>query len=108
VVTPPPTERSPAGGPGDDPRHDPGDGAWDAAAAAAAGEDDGDGAIARINLRLPDQLKSRVERAAAAEGQSVNAWLVRAAAAALQRTDPARRAERRSASGSQRVTGWAR
>src|SRR5579872_394611 len=45
---------------------------------------DGDeGSISRINLRMPDQLKAQVEQAAAAEGLSVNAWLVRAASAAL-------------------------
>src|SRR5436853_256037 len=42
-----------------------------------------DGAMARINLRMPDHLKARVDDAAAIEGLSVNAWLVRAAAAAL-------------------------
>ena len=35
---------------------------------------------ARITLRLPEGLKEAVERAAAAEGISVNAWLVRAIA----------------------------
>ena len=39
--------------------------------------------MARINLRLPEQLKSGVEQAAARERLSVNAWLVRAAAAAV-------------------------
>jgi hypothetical protein len=34
--------------------------------------------IARITLRLPEGLKEAVERTAAAEGISVNAWLVRA------------------------------
>jgi hypothetical protein len=70
---------------------------------------DGDeGATARINLRLPEQLKARVEAAAARDGQSVNAWLVRAAANAVQRTDPSRGSERRAARGTQRYTGWAR
>jgi hypothetical protein len=41
------------------------------------------GDLARITLRLPEQLKEQAERAAAAEGVSVNAWLVRAVAAAL-------------------------
>jgi hypothetical protein len=41
------------------------------------------GAMTRINLRLPDQLKSRVEVAARRDRLSVNAWLVRAAEAAL-------------------------
>jgi hypothetical protein len=67
-----------------------------------------EGATARINLRLPEQLKARVEAAAARDGQSVNAWLVRAAANAVQRADPSRGAERRSARGTQRYTGWAR
>jgi hypothetical protein len=34
--------------------------------------------IARITLRMPEWLKVAVERACAAEGISVNAWLVRA------------------------------
>ena len=44
-----------------------------------------DGAdLARITLRLPEPLKEQVERAASAEGISVNAWLVRAIGAAVQ------------------------
>jgi len=42
------------------------------------------GDMARITLRLPESLKELAERAAADEGLSVNAWLVRAIAAALQ------------------------
>ncbi|HEX2771735.1 MAG TPA: toxin-antitoxin system HicB family antitoxin [Micromonosporaceae bacterium] len=42
------------------------------------------GDTARITLRLPESLKDSVERAAAAEGISVNAWLVRAVMAAVQ------------------------
>jgi len=48
-----------------------------AAAAGAAAEGD----LARITLRLPESLKEAVERAAAAEGISVNTWLVRTIAA---------------------------
>ncbi len=74
---------------------------------AVPDEDSADSAMVRINLRLPEQLKARVETAAAAEGRSVNAWLVRAATAALQQ--PAR-SERPPASGgrraSQHYTGW--
>jgi hypothetical protein len=70
--------------------------------------DDGDGGMSRINLRMPENLKVRVERAAGGEGLSVNAWLVRAAAAALERADPARRPARNVSRGSQRYTGWAR
>ncbi len=73
------------------------------------GPTEGDsGTMARINLRLPDHLKARAERAADDDGLSVNAWLVRAVAAALERNDPARRRERRSSYGAQRYTGWAR
>ncbi len=41
------------------------------------------GDVARITLRLPEQLKGYVERAASTEGISVNAWLVRAIGAAV-------------------------
>ena len=67
-----------------------------------------EGTMSRINLRMPDHLKARIEQAAASEGLSVNAWLVRAAAAALERTGPSRRRERRASQGAQRYTGWAR
>jgi hypothetical protein len=40
--------------------------------------DDSDGGSARITLRLPGNLKSRVDEAAARSGTSVNAWLVQA------------------------------
>jgi hypothetical protein len=64
--------------------------------------------ISRINLRMPEHLKARVEQAADGEGLSVNAWLVRAAAARLERSAGARRRERRAPYGAQRYTGWAR
>ncbi|MGC0419898.1 toxin-antitoxin system HicB family antitoxin [Embleya sp. AB8] len=54
---------------------------------SAAGND---GGMARINFRLPAHLKSRIEEAAAREGLSVNAWLVRAVAAADTPTSTAR------------------
>ncbi|MDG4825829.1 toxin-antitoxin system HicB family antitoxin [Asanoa sp. WMMD1127] len=65
-------------------------------------------ASARINLRLPDELKSRVEAAAASGHVSVNTWLVRAAAAALDadRHRPATSAPDGGAG--QRFTGWVR
>lgn len=79
-----------------------------ALAAYATGDADA-GNVARINLRLPDQLKERVERAAAAEGLSVNTWLVRAAAAAVDRSGPARSdLQNPPHLGPQRVTGWVR
>jgi hypothetical protein len=69
---------------------------------------DEDGAtMARINFRLPEHLKARVEEAAGRESRSVNAWLVRAATAALQPSapaaPPAAGSKGRSA---QRYTGW--
>ncbi|AEW99132.1 hypothetical protein [Streptantibioticus cattleyicolor] len=69
---------------------------------------DGDeGGTARINFRLPAHLKARVEDAAGREGLSVNAWLVRAASAALEPGGgrPAGRARRH---GGQGYTGWVR
>jgi HicB-like protein involved in pilus formation len=75
---------------------------------AADGGEGNEGTVSRINLRLPERLKSRVEQAAAAEGLSVNAWLVRAAASAVERNDPARRRERRTPQSRQRYSGWAR
>jgi hypothetical protein len=39
---------------------------------------------ARISLRLPESLKTAVEKAAANEGVSTNAWLVRAIARATE------------------------
>lgn len=70
-------------------------------------------ATTRTTLRLPDQLKTQAEVAAARDGVSVNTWLVRAVAAALGRpsgppsTAPAAQAgpARRGAG---RVTGWVR
>ncbi|MDG4786609.1 hypothetical protein O7626_11820 [Micromonospora sp. WMMD1102] len=67
-----------------------------------------EGAVARINFRLPEQLKARIEEAAGRERLSVNAWLVRVAAAALEQEDPARRPGRRGGVLGQSYTGWAR
>ncbi|MEV6910849.1 toxin-antitoxin system HicB family antitoxin [Amycolatopsis sp. NPDC051071] len=68
---------------------------------------DDEGATARINFRLPEHLKARVEEAAAAQGRSVNAWLVRAAYAALQ---PSAQSAPATPTGgrrfAQRYTGW--
>jgi hypothetical protein len=63
--------------------------------------------MARISLRLPEQLKTRAEEAAAREGSSVNAWLVRAVTAALQspsRPGPGER--RRGRWTGQTYSGW--
>jgi hypothetical protein len=66
------------------------------------------GGTSRINLRLPDDLKVRIEDAAGRERISVNAWLVRAAAGALpagRGTGPAVAGHRGSG---QSFIGWAR
>jgi len=67
-----------------------------------------EGATARINLRLPEQLKAGIEQAASRERLSVNAWLVRAVAAALARDDPERRAPQRGGRTGEAYTGWVR
>lgn len=118
VVTPPPVDSPaddlPAGGASTQ----PGGRAGTAAGAAAPGSPEApqgtdateatDGGMSRINLRMPDQLKARIEQAAGSEGLSVNSWLVRAAAAGLERAGPGPRREPRAPQGSQRYTGWAR
>jgi hypothetical protein len=92
VVTPPPAEQP----------------APEAAAPAPVEFTDtaDDGAVSRINFRLPDQLKTRIEEAAGRDGLSVNAWLVRAATAAVQTGDRPRTS--RAAVSGERFTGWAR
>jgi hypothetical protein len=54
---------------------------------------------ARLTLRMPEALKSRVEQAAARDAISTNAWLVRAITRGLDRT-----AKRRTGN---RITGYA-
>jgi HicB family len=72
---------------------------------------DDDSSTARINFRLSEQLKARIEEAAGRDGVSVNAWLVRTATAAVTGgpppTEPFRPADRPASSG-QRFTGWVR
>jgi len=55
---------------------------------------------ARITLRLPEGLKSRIEETAGGEGLSVNAWLVRALSRAVA-------GDRRTSFG-RRMTGYGR
>lgn len=77
-------------------------------AAPSAAEAD-DGTMVRINLRLPAHLKGRAESAAAAEGLSVNAWLVRAVSGALDGGGRASVPGRGKDSGSRGgFTGWVR
>jgi hypothetical protein len=107
VVTPPPVDPSVDDlAEGADDRTPIG---WSATGGSTTASPEGDeGTMSRINLRMPDHLKARIEHAAGSEGLSVNAWLVRAAAAALERTGPSRPRERRASQGAQHYTGWAR
>jgi hypothetical protein len=68
-------------------------------AAVPQGEDEG---TARLTLRLPETLKARAEQAAAAEGISVNTWLVRAVVRALEPTSSF------GGPGPRRITGFGR
>ena len=65
---------------------------------------DEDGTTARINFRPPEHLKARIEEAAARDGLSVNAWLVRAVSSVLGGS----RQGKPPASGGQAFTGWVR
>ncbi|UQU61416.1 DUF1778 domain-containing protein [Couchioplanes caeruleus] len=67
-----------------------------------------EGGVSRINFRLSEQLKARIEQAAARDGLSVNAWLVRAASAAAQQQTAAPTVTSSHTFGGQRYTGWAR
>lgn len=102
VVTPPPARRAP----------EPVAPSAPAPSAPLPLAPEGDeGATTRTTLRLPDHLKSQVETAAARDGVSVNTWLVRAVAAALEQVvgPGATRAPRPEQRGStNRVTGWVR
>lgn len=62
---------------------------------------DDEGGVARLTLRMPDTLKSRVEQAAATEGVSTNAWLVRAITRGLDRPSGGKRRV------GSRITGYA-
>jgi hypothetical protein len=68
--------------------------------AVAGGEE---GGTSRLNLRLPEALKGRIEEAARQQGLSLNTWLVRAAAAAVE--GPQRPV---STSDTWHYTGWVR
>ncbi|MUL44972.1 histidine kinase [Mycobacterium sp. CBMA293] len=71
----------------------------DGAFAAPAGDD---GGTWRVTLRLPEGLRGGVDAAARRDGQSVNAWLVRAVGAALGGPSPRDRKRGNT------VTGWVR
>jgi hypothetical protein len=65
-----------------------------------------DASTSRTTLRLPDALKAQVDEAAAADGLSVNTWLVRAVASALQPKQ--RRSAQRTLRTGDNFAGWAR
>lgn len=67
-----------------------------------------EGGTSRITLRLPEHLKPRIEEAASHAGLSVNAWLVRAVAGALDGTGGTggHAAQHTGAQLGQRYTGW--
>ena len=99
VVTPPPAPAAPA---------DDDAGPVEVRLPVAEGDD---AAMVRINLRLPANLKALIEDAAAAGGLSVNAWIVRAAAAGL--ASEGRRATRAALAPKpdrvgQNYSGWVR
>jgi uncharacterized protein (DUF1778 family) len=75
--------------------------------ALTTAETDDRGALARINLRVPARLKTRIDAAATAAGLSVNAWLVRVVALAADGTRSDTRDERISLDG-RHYRGWAR
>jgi predicted transcriptional regulator len=72
----------------------------------AATVDLDDASTSRTTLRLPDGLKARVDEAAAADGLSINAWLVRAIADALQPKQ--RRTAQRTLRTGDNFAGWVR
>ncbi|POX43223.1 hypothetical protein C3486_01335 [Streptomyces sp. Ru73] len=98
VVTAPPAEAGPA-----QPAAAPAE-PLKPPAPAAEGEE---GGTARVNLRLPAPLKARAEEAAAREGLSVNAWLTRAVASAVETGGPSHPPQQARTLG-QSFTGWVR
>jgi hypothetical protein len=101
-VTPPPAPAAPAAG-------EAAAGPAEVRLPMAEGDD---ATMVRINLRLPANLKALIEDAAAGGGLSVNAWIVRAAAAGLAGED--RRGPRPAAArkpdrvGGESYSGWVR
>ena len=83
------------------------DGNFESVATEGATPQEADeGGTSRVTLRLPEQLKLRVEEVAGRDGLSVNAWLIRAVAAALESGSRDRGPRRRGPSGGERYTGW--
>lgn len=95
VVTPP----SDDAGPAEDTTEVTGDAVGDWPPGAPSGTTGG--ATARINFRPPQTMKEQIEEAASRQGISVNAWMVRASAAALANS-------KRTPRGKQQFNGWVR
>jgi hypothetical protein len=95
VVTAPSGDAGPAGDAEDEPDEAAGD--WSAGTLNGSAS----GATARINFRPPQAMKEQIEEAASRQGVSVNAWMVRASAAALANS-------KRSPRGKQQFNGWVR
>lgn len=75
------------------------------------GPPEADEGMARVSLRLPESLKVRVDEAAAAAGQSANAWIIRAITQVLDDAGGAAQAASSPAGVrvrgvGQRLTGW--
>ena len=64
--------------------------------------------MSRINFRLPEQLKVRIERAAGSESLSVNAWLVRVAVREWKEPTPDLDRNRARARSGNHYKGWVR
>jgi hypothetical protein len=101
IVTPPPVDHPADSGPNDAVTAPP----TGIGAPVTDGDDTGP---SRITLRLPEQLKGRIEEAAGRDGLSVNSWLVRAVSAAVGATDAQQRSAPSSRRGGQSFTGWVR
>lgn len=90
------------------PAETPGVSSFDAGATTLPSDEGEEGGMSRINLRLPEQLKVRIERAASGESLSVNAWLVRAAAARVDGPPPGNQDAPPRARSRNHYTGWVR
>lgn len=66
-----------------------------------------EGGTARITLRLPERVKTRVEEQATNEGISSNSWLVRAVTRGLEQQQQQQRHRQRQRRVGNRITGLA-
>jgi hypothetical protein len=103
VVTPAPAAR-----PAADLAEDGGDLTSPVSVTSPVTSEGDEGGMSRINLRMPDQLKTRIEHAAGRDGLSLNAWIVRVTAAAVERGETVHRSEPRGGRSTDRYQGWAR